>query len=52
MKKKVKTSFGQLKIPVKFLINTNLKALRLIEPLNFSETHYWRFRQTYYFENK
>ena len=25
--------------------------LRLIEPLNYFETHYWRFRQTYFFEN-
>ena len=25
--------------------------LRLIEPLNYFETHYWQFRQTYYFEN-
>ena len=26
-------------------------SLRLIEPLNYFETHYWRFRQTYFFEN-
>ena len=26
-------------------------TLRLIEPLNYFETHYWRFRQTYFFEN-
>ena len=25
--------------------------LRLIESLNYFETHYWRFRQTYFFEN-
>ena len=25
--------------------------LRLIEPLIFFETHYWRFHQTYVFEN-
>ena len=24
-------------------------SLRLIEPLNYFETHYWRFRQTYFF---
>ena len=23
--------------------------LRLIEPLKYFETHYWRFRQTYFF---
>ena len=31
----------------------NFKAycsLRLIELLNYFETHYWRFRQTYFFE--
>ena len=26
-------------------------VLKLIEPLNYFETHYWRFRQTYFFEN-
>ena len=26
-------------------------TLRLIEPLNYFETHYWRFRQTYFFKN-
>ena len=26
-------------------------SLQLIEPLNYFETHYWRFRQTYFFEN-
>ena len=26
-------------------------SFRLIEPLNYFETHYWRFRQTYFFEN-
>ena len=34
------------------LLDTNypqLTALRLIEPLNYFETHYWRFRQTYCF---
>ena len=25
------------------------RSLRLIEPLNYFETHYWRFRQTYFF---
>ena len=25
--------------------------LRLIEPLKYFETNYWRFRQTYFFEN-
>ena len=28
-----------------------LADLRLIEPLNYFETRYWRFRQTYFFEN-
>ena len=28
-----------------------LFSLRLTEPLNYFETHYWRFRQTYFFEN-
>ena len=26
------------------------RSLRLIEPLHYFETHYWRFRQTYFFE--
>ena len=30
---------------------TIAQHLRLIEPLNYFETHYWRFRQTYFFEN-
>ena len=28
----------------------DLNYLRLIEPLNYFGTHYWRFRQTYFFE--
>ena len=27
-----------------------INDLRLNEPLNYFETHFWRFRQTYFFE--
>ena len=32
-------------------LGSKYNLLKLIEPLNYFETHYWRFCQTYFFEN-